>query len=148
MDAATARLDKETKIINEATLNLEKADLFVENYLKQGADILPFAAAPEGNGVTESEGKYHITGWGSFVAEAFGQSINPIFVGDLETLYSWKFTDEANLRADEECDKTGLSSLSGYVLNVDENSINLIDSNTDQIYQVNIADCTMNLANQ
>lgn len=53
LDAANSRFMKETNIIEEATLNLEvariekeNADQAVEDYLKETASILPFAAAP------------------------------------------------------------------------------------------------------
>ena len=92
----------------------------VEGYLRQGADILPFPAAPDNSGVTESDGSYQITGWGSFVSEAFGVSVKPIFTGDLKTLYSWRFSELAT-DSEEECATNGLTSLSGYVLNVNGN---------------------------
>lgn len=136
--------------LEKARIEKEAADFAVENLLKEGADILPYAAAPSGTGVTEDEGAYGITGWNSFVAEAFGSAVKPLFTGDLATLYPWKFkTEEANLREDEQiCAQEGLTSLSGYVLSIQGDTINMIDSNSGTVYEIKIANCTLNLANE
>lgn len=62
--------------------------------MKEGADILPFAAAPDSNGLAQGEdGVYQLDSWNSFVSAAFGVNVKPLFTGDLKTLYPWKFTN-------------------------------------------------------
>ena len=53
LEAANAKFLHEDKIIQDATKNIElariekeQADQAVEDYLREGVDILPFAAAP------------------------------------------------------------------------------------------------------
>ena len=98
-NAASKRAEQEREIIESATLNLERArvekdqaDFAVEQYLKEGADILPYAAAPESTGVEydEESGSYRIQGWNEFVDDAYGPSIKPLYVGSLSNLYSFK----------------------------------------------------------
>ena len=72
----------------------------VDNFLKEGADLIPFAAAPDSTGVNLVDGIYQIASWQEFINSAFGFTVKPLFTGDLKTLYPWKFegSNEGNLR--------------------------------------------------
>lgn len=107
LDAATKRFFDEQKIIEEATQNIElariekeKADQAVEDHLQEGVDLLPFAAAPGEKGFEPiGGGKYSIKSWKEYVEVAYGKGVNPLFIGDLESLYSFKIS-KAGIRGD------------------------------------------------
>lgn len=97
LDSAAKRFQDEQNNINSSTRNLElariekqAADDAVNNLLQQSANILPYEAAPTGTGLnsTNSNGIYPIGNWNNFVQNAYGNTINPLFNGNLDTLYS------------------------------------------------------------
>ena len=60
--------------------------------MRDGAGILPYAAAPSDNGYTvdATTGGIKIKSWIDFVLSSYGVGVKPLFVGDLKTLYSFK----------------------------------------------------------
>lgn len=56
-----------------------------------GANILPFAAAPDAStfGTAIRDGAYSIQSWPEFVKTVYGTGVKPIFTGDLNSLYSF-----------------------------------------------------------
>ena len=70
LEAANKRFNDESAIIKEATYNLELAraekeiaDNDVDILLRQGADILPFAAAPLSNQEIAEDGTLSVNSW-------------------------------------------------------------------------------------
>lgn len=54
---------------------------------------MPFAAAPSGgNGLNGGNGNggFTISSWNDYIRSVYGASVKPTFVGDLNTLYSFK----------------------------------------------------------
>ena len=74
------------------------ADQGVEALLRDGAGVLPFAAAPSDSGLGDgsaaaagnTNGAFPINSWSDFVRLAYGGGVKPLFTGDLKSLYSFK----------------------------------------------------------
>lgn len=113
----------------------------------EGADILPFAAAPGESGFEAlGAGKYAIKSWEEYVEIAFGKGVKPLFIGDLQSLYSFK-TKEGEGEADEkECASENQRSISGYIIQVFSDRISVINDQ-GELFDISYADCTMALAN-
>lgn len=119
-DAATARYQKESEIITQATLNLEKARaeealarLALEETIAYYTDALPYAIVPNGNGQTDAgkpygnnpsgsplgpikndgngaAGSFQVN-WTHYLSQAYGSGVNPAFTGSVTTLYPFNF---------------------------------------------------------
>lgn len=174
LDAATKRFLDETKIAETATRNIElariekeQADAALEALLKDGAAVLPYAAAPADAANLplpnpDANGAFPIKNWVDFVGQAFGIGVKPYFVGDLSTLYSTTLPGQpaapdaaaapgaaaaaaapagVAVVADAElCAGDNLKAISGYVVGVAPGSIQVLDGNNS--YNVQYAGCT------
>lgn len=69
----------------------EQADEGVNQLLILGANILPFAAAPDAStfGNALKDGSYPVQSWPDFVKSVYGTGVKPLFTGDLNSLYSF-----------------------------------------------------------
>lgn len=155
LDAANQRYIQEDKIIQEATQNIEvarvekeKADQAVEDFLREGAEILPFAAAPGESGFEPiGGGEYSIKSWEEYVEVAYGKGVKPLFIGDLKSLYSFKIKEEENIqKEDETCGAENQKSVSGYILQVFVDGLVVINDEGIQ-FRINYSQCTKALAN-
>ena len=150
LEAANKRYLDETNIIEEATRNIEEArieksqaDLAVENYLREGVDILPFAAAPGEEGFEPiGTGEYAIKSWSEFVRIAYG-NVEPLFIGTLDKLYEFKLQ---NAQGEGDCESSELKAVSGYILQVLDDRFVMI-TNEGKQYAISYSACIVTLAN-
>lgn len=152
LNAANERYLKEVAIIEEATRNIEQAriekeeaDQAVENYLQEGVvNLLPFPAAPENGGyVTSEAGQYQIESYAEHIRSGYGSSVKPLFIGDLKTLYSFRASERT---PSDECSQAQQRSVSGYILQSNESSFNMITEDGEK-FEVTLAPCTLALSN-
>ena len=116
----------------------------MEALLRQGANILPFAAAPISSAQISEDGTLAINSWGEYVLTTYGASVRPYFTGDIRTLYSFRPGGmTSNLQ--QECQAENERAMSGFVIQVGDASFRmLVDA---QVFNVNYSDCTMGLSN-
>ena len=155
LDAANKRYIDEDNIIKEATRNIElarveksKADQAVEDYLREGVDILPFAAAPGESGFESmGGGEFAIKSWNEYVEIAYGKGVKPLFVGDLKSLYSFLPEEEVEAGGEEKgCDVARQRAISGYVIQVKPSSMVMINDEGVE-FTITYSKCTKALAN-
>jgi hypothetical protein len=136
--------------------------------LRDGAGILPYAAAPSGNGYTvdATNGAYNIKSWTDFVLASYGVGVKPLFVGDLKTLYPFKLPASAPATpaapaagaapaatgavaaiAGGDCAANNLKALSGFIVGVYPNSFKVLSDNGGS-FEVTFADCAVGLASK
>ena len=157
LDAANKRYIDEDNIIKEATRNIElarvekaKADQAVEDYLREGVDILPFAAAPGESGFESmGGGQFAIKSWKEYVEVAYGKGVKPLFVGDLQSLYSFlPVEEEAEAEVEEGgCEVERQKAISGYVIQVKPASMVMINDEGAE-FEITYSKCTKALANK
>jgi len=135
--------------------------------LRDGAGILPYAAAPSDNGYTvdATTGGFKINSWTDFVLSSYGVGVKPLFVGDLKTLYSFKLpvsgsNTDANANGstgtntnagagNNECNASAsrnYRALSGFIIGVNNNSYRILSDG--KAIEVTFADCAVGLANK
>lgn len=127
--------------------------------MRDGAGILPYAAAPSDNGYTvdATTGGIKIKSWIDFVLSSYGVGVKPLFVGDLKTLYSFKLpfggsnTDANGVAGapNNECSASANKSyraLSGFLVGVNKNSYRILSDG--RAIEVTFADCAAGLANK
>lgn len=107
LDAAAQRFQSEQGIEKSSTMNIERAriekdaaDKEVEKLLKEGANVLPFNAAPSADDQWsgDSGAPIPIGNWPDFVTATYGGGVKPLFVGDLYTLFGFTVYDAARGR--------------------------------------------------
>ena len=115
--------------------------------MREGADILPFAAAPGETGFEPiGGGEYSIKSWEEYVTIAYGKGVKPIFVGDLKSLYSFKVKEEEAGEEDKTCESSNQKSISGYIFQVFADSMIMINDEGVQ-FKITYSSCTKALAN-
>ena len=77
---------------------------------------------------------------------AFGKGVKPLFIGDLQSLYSFKAKESSGEADEKECSSENQRSISGYIIQVFSEKISVI-SDHGELFDVSYADCTMALAN-
>lgn len=165
LDAAVARFTREQKIESDATNNIElariekdQADQAVEALLRDGAGLLPYAAAAPADSynnavVAGDNGAYNIKSWSDFVSSGYGAGVKPLFVGDLKTLYSFKLpaADSAaangNGNGNGDCAANNLKAFSGFIVGLAPGSLRVLGDGGNT-YQVGYSSCTGALANK
>mgnify|MGYP000193280790 CR=1 FL=1 len=137
--------------------------------MRDGAGILPYAAAPSGNGYTvdNTNGAYNIKSWTDFVLASYGVGVKPLFVGDLKTLYPFKLPASAPAAdtgaaagttgattgaagattAGGDCAAKNLKALSGFIVGVYPNSFKILSDNGGS-FEVTFSDCAVGLASK
>lgn len=126
--------------------------------MRDGAGILPYAAAPSGNGYTvdNTNGAYNIKSWTDFVLASYGVGVKPLFVGDLKTLYPFKLPASAPAAATGaagattaggDCAAKNLKALSGFIVGVYPNSFKILSDNGGS-FEVTFSDCAVGLASK
>lgn len=113
VEAANSRYQSETKILSDATLNLEKArseealaKLSLEELIALYSDALPYSIIPNGNGETDAgnplgnnpsgsplgpikndgegvSGSFIVPDWTHYLSMAFGSGVHPSFPGSV-----------------------------------------------------------------
>ena len=121
IDAIVKRFQDESKIISDATLNLERARaeealarLGLEEIIAHYSDALPYAIITNGNGKTNpgtptgnnpsgsplgpiqnngngAPGSFKINSWTNYLSSAYGAGVNPSFVGSVNELFPFNF---------------------------------------------------------
>lgn len=176
LDAVNKRWQDESKIENDATLNLERAraeealaKLALDEIIAKYSDALPYAIVPNGNGVgagsptgnnpsgsplgaaTQGTEAFAVQDWSSYLSRAFGSGINPAFDGNVNALYPMNFQFTNGLRGAGNganvCGAAGpVRAVSGNVIAIAGSSFT-IRTQGGQQYEVNVAPCSQLSAN-
>lgn len=121
LDAIVKRFQDESKVVSDATLNLERAraeealaKLSLEEFIKKYSDGLPYAIVPNGNGATGAgtpwgnnpsgsplgpirtdgngaPGSFTVSSWTNYLSSAYGAGVNPAIVGSVTRLFPFNF---------------------------------------------------------
>ena len=124
LDAVIKRFQDESKIVSDATLNLERARseealsrLGLEELIAHYSDALPYAIVPNGNGVgagtpngnnpagsplgpislngNGAPGSFRVNSWTNYLSTAYGAGVNPAFTGSVTELFPFNFLSTA-----------------------------------------------------
>ena len=175
LQAAIARLEKEQTIINEATINLEKARseeavarLALQETIAHYTGALPYSIVPNGNGQTVvgtpagnnpsgsalgsplngngSELSFKVD-WTHYLSQAYGLGIIPSFHGGVNTLYNFQLAQNSNIRTDNDCSNNGLiRSVYGNITEVKDTYF-VLSQDDGTSMRVYFAPCTQMNAN-
>lgn len=121
LDAIIKRFQDESKIISDATLNLERARaeealarLGLEELIAHYTNALPYAIVPNGNGATNpgtpfgnnpsgsplgpvnangdgAPGSFRVNSWTNYLSTAYGAGVNPAYPGSVTQLFPFNF---------------------------------------------------------
>jgi len=168
LDAIIKRFQDESKILSDATMNLERARaeeslarLGLEELIAHYSDALPYAIVPNGNGVgsgtpfgnnpsgsalgpaTGTGGSFRVNSWTNYLSTAFGAGVNLGWNGVVTDLYPFSFP------ATSPCPlATAVPVVTTGVVTAVRNDSFDVRSNQGQLYQVNVAPCTVLNANR
>jgi len=124
LDAVIKRFQDESRILSDATINLEKARaeealarLGLEELIAHYSDALPYAIVPNGNGNGAGtpwgnnpsgsalgsisvgrgvSGSFKINSWTNYLSSAFGAGVNPAWSGSVTELFPFSFVSSVN----------------------------------------------------
>lgn len=162
------RFKQETKILSEATLNLEKvraeeslARLALEEIISKFSDALPYSVIPNGNGETNIGnppgnnaigsglgpyfGKKSIStftsraDFTSFLSEVFGSGVSIRYEGGVEKLFQVK--QSSNPLGENECVLVEEKVVSGEVISSDLTSFDLL-ADGGEVFKVEVTICS------
>jgi hypothetical protein len=121
IDAVVKRFQDESKIVSDATLNLERARAEealarqgLEELIAHYSDALPYAIVPNGNGSTNpgtpfgnnpsgsplgpintngngAPGSFRVPSWTNYLSTAYGAGVSPAFPGSVTELFPFNF---------------------------------------------------------
>ena len=176
IDVAVVRFKQETKILSEATLNLEKvraeeslARLALEEIISQFSDALPYSVIPNGNGETnigippgnnaigsglgpyfgrKSINVFNTKGdFTSFLSRYFGQGISLRYEGKVERLFQVKSSESrSSSLTSERCLYHDELVLSGEVISSSLTDFDLL-AEGGEVYKIEITICSNIQAN-
>ncbi len=124
LDAIIKRFQDESRILSDATLNLEKAraeealaKLGLEEFIAHYSDALPYSIVPNGNGNGAGtpwgnnpsgsalgaisvrggvSGSFKVNSWTNYLSSAFGAGVNPAWSGSVTELFPFSFLSTVN----------------------------------------------------